>query len=222
MSAHPHTESTEMYLKALAELSGGQAVATGRLAERLGITQVSANERVKRLADQGLVNHQPFKGIVLTDTGRAVAHDVIRRQRLWECFLHDHLGVAWQDIYEYACDLEHATAPAVTAALADFLGHPSRCPHGDPIPDAAGVIDRVAGVPLSTLGVGQGGQVLAVQATSTEVFAYLAQRGLLPGRTVRVLEVAPLQGPLTVQVDGASVALGLLLAELIVVQPGPK
>ncbi len=219
MASSSLTESTEMYLKALAELGVGEPVSIARLAERLGITTVSANERINRLADQGLVTHLPYKGAVLTESGRAIAYDVIRRQRLWECFLHDQLKLDWPSIYEFACDLEHATTPAVTEALAAYLGHPTRCPHGHPIPGPNVEFEPLQGLPLSRLPLGQSGRVLAVQATSTEVFRHLAQRGLLPGRRVSVEEAAPLQGPLTVRVEGVEVALGLLLAELILVQP---
>jgi DtxR family transcriptional regulator, Mn-dependent transcriptional regulator len=212
------TESTEMYLKALAELGGEEPVSMARLAKRLGITPVSANERINLLAAQGLVTHLPYKGAALTEAGRPMAYNVIRRQRLWECFLHDQLKLEWQSVYEFACDLEHATTPAVTEALAAYLGHPTHCPHGNPIPGPNGQFEPLQGILLSRLPLGQNAQILAVQATSTEVFRYLAQRRLLPGRCVSVVEKAPLQGPLTVEVEGVEVALGLLLAELIVVK----
>ncbi|MEP7356203.1 MAG: metal-dependent transcriptional regulator [Anaerolineales bacterium] len=212
------TESTEMYLKALAELGGEEPVSMARLAKRLGITPVSANERINLLAAQGLVSHLPYKGAVLTKAGRLKAYNVIRRQRLWEYFLHDKLKLEWAAIYEFACDLEHAMTPVVTEALAAYLGHPTHCPHGNPIPGPDGSFEPLPGMPLSSLPLGQSAQILAVQATSTEVFRHLAQRGLLPGRCVNVVEAAPLQGPLTVRVEGSEVALGLLLAELIVVQ----
>jgi len=213
------TESTEMYLKALAELDRGEPVSIARLAERLGITTVSANERINRLAEQGLVTHLPYKGAVLTAAGCAIANNVIRRQRLWECFLHDQLKLDWAAVYEFACELEHATPPAVTEALAAYLHVPAHCPHGRPIPGPNGELEPLPGVPLTQLPLWQPAHILAVQATSADVFRYLAQRGLLPGRPVCVLEAAPLNGPLTVRVGEAEVALGLQLAELIVAQP---
>lgn len=124
------SESTEMYLKALAEL-GDRDVAIARLAGRLGVTHVSANEMMRRLAEQGLVKHTPYKGVTLTKKGREVAANVLRRQRLWEVFLYQHLKIEWAKIYELACSLEHATAPEVTDALADFLGNPTVCPRGN-------------------------------------------------------------------------------------------
>ncbi len=122
------SESTEMYLKAMVELSHGDKVAVGRLAERLGVTNVSANEMVHRLTDQGLVAHIPYKGVALTEIGQTAACSVLRRQRLWECFLYEHLKIEWAKLYELACALEHATAPEVTEALAVYLGDPKFCP----------------------------------------------------------------------------------------------
>src|SRR3989304_562568 len=117
------SESTEMYLKSMVELSGREMVAIGRLAERLSVTSVSANEMMRRLSEQGLVKHTPYKGVALTKKGREAACNVLRRQRLWECFLYDHLKIEWTQLYELACSLEHATAPKVTEALA-VLGDP--------------------------------------------------------------------------------------------------
>jgi DtxR family Mn-dependent transcriptional regulator len=222
MNSHLLTESSEMYLKALAELGGDEPVPIARLAERLGITQVSTNERIKRLAEQGLVSHIQFKGVALTNAGRLVANNVIRRQRLWEHFLYSHLLIPWENIYEYACDLEHATAPEVTEALAAFLNHPQHCPHGDSIPSPHGEVEPLSGVALSTLRPGQSGRVLAVRATSTEIYSYLAQHHLMPEQAIKVLEIAPLQGPIMVTVNGVEVAIGLLLAELILIQLDPN
>src|SRR5512141_2181573 len=147
--------STEMYLKAMAELGADDVVAVGRLAGRLGVTNVSANEMMRRLTDQGLVSHTPYKGVALTEEGRAAACSVLRRQRLWECFLYQHLHIEWAKLYELACSLEHATAPEVTEALAVFLGDPKTCPRGNPIPAADGTFTPLDGIPLSEAKVGE-------------------------------------------------------------------
>jgi DtxR family transcriptional regulator, Mn-dependent transcriptional regulator len=216
------SESTEMYLKAIAEVGGDGPVPIARVAERLNITQVSASEMIRRLTEQEFVQHTPYKGVVLTAPGRRHANSVIRRQRLWECFLYDQLKLGWARIYELACDLEHATAPEVTEALAAFLNYPTRCPHGDPIPNAEGECEPIGGMRLSSVPIGAAVRVIAIQATSTNVFEYLEQRGILPGWTVTVLEAAPLQGPLTVRVNDTQVALGLLMADLVVVEVTEK
>ena len=227
MSVQHLSESTEMYLKAMIEISDHEVVAIGRLAERLSVTPVSANEMVRRLNEQGLVSHTPYKGVSLTEKGHEVASNVVRRQRLWECFLHDHLKIEWAQVYELACSLEHATAPEVADALAAFLGEPKTCPHGNPICAADGSFTPLEGVSLSTVKPGETVRVLAVNATSTDVLRYLQERGLLPGCELTVVEAEPMQGPLTLRVDpagesgagGKEVALGLLLAEFVLVKP---
>ena len=210
------SESTEMYLKAMAEF-GDCDVAIARLATRLGVTPVSANEMIKKLGEHGLVSHTPYKGVNLTKKGREVACDVLRRQRLWEVFLYEHLKIEWAKIYELACSLEHATAPEVTEALAEFLGHPKACPRGNPIPDPNGTFTPLQAVSLSEVEIGKTMKVLAVNATATDVLTYLQERDILPGQEIEVIGLAPLDGPLTLRVNGKEVALGLQIAEFVLV-----
>lgn len=217
------SESVEMYLKSVAELGGEHnPVPIGRIAERLGVSPVSVNEMMKRLGEQDLIHHQPYKGIVLTMDGRILANSVIRRQRLWECFLVDHLNLDWAKVHDLACDLEHATATEVTEALADYLDHPKKCPHGNPIPNPAGEVKAAKNKPLNNLALGRPARIKAIVPASGEVMAYLAEREMRPGQFVKVLEAAPLQGPLTLEVGEAPYAkmtvLGLNLAELVLVE----
>ena len=212
------TESTEMYLKAMAELGAGDVVAVGRLAGRLGVTNVSANEMVHRLTESGLLSHTPYKGVSLTEDGRTAACSVLRRQRLWECFLYEHLKIEWAKLYELACSLEHATAPEVTEALAVFLGNPQFCPRGNPIPAADGSILPLNGILLREAPIGATVRILAVNATATDVLRYVQERNLLPGRSLTIVEAAPMDGPLSLRVDGKEVALGLQLAEFIITE----
>jgi DtxR family Mn-dependent transcriptional regulator len=210
-----------MYLKAIAEANDREAVAVNRLADRLSVTTVSANEMVHRLGEQGLVEHTPYKGVALTPKGREAASNVLRRQRLWEVFLYEHLKIEWARIYELACALEHATAPEVTDALAVFLGNPTTCPRGNPIPAADGSFTALNGRLLSQVGVGATVRVIAVNATETNVLKYLQVRGILPGQEMTVLEAAPMQGPLTLRIGGKEVALGLQVADFVIVNPKP-
>lgn len=216
------SESVEMYLKSVAELGGEyEPVPIGRVAERLGVSPVSANEMMKRLVEQKYINHQPYKGVSLTTGGRRIANSVIRRHRLWECFLFDHLELDWAKVHDLACDLEHATATEVTEALADYLGNPAKCPHGNPIPDRDGHISQQQNIPLSILEVGQEAQIKAIVPESSEVMAYFADRGLQPDQLVKIVDAAPLKGPLTLRVgrqgEATEIALGLTLADLVLV-----
>ena len=221
MNSQPLSESTEMYLKAMAELSDNNVVAIARLAEHLNVTPVSVNEMVRRLSEQGLMTHTPYKGVKLTKKGREVAGNVLRRQRLWECFLYEHLKIEWAQLYELACSLEHATAPEVTEALAVFLGDPKTCPRGNPIPAADGSFKPLNGLTLNTVSVGETVEVMAVNATSTDVLKYLYERNVVPGCKLTVVEAAPLQGPLMLRAGGKEIALGLSMAKFVIVKPNP-
>lgn len=213
------SESVEMYVKSVAELGGDrQPVPIGRVAERMDVTPVSANEMMKRLGSQGYIEHQMYKGVQLTSAGLALANNIIRRQRLWECFLVDKLKLDWARSHELACDLEHATAEEVVEALVSYLGSPTHCPHGNPIPEADSQEPLQSGVLLSELATGHTGRILAIRPENHEVLAYLHDRKLLPGRVVTVIETAPLQGPLTLRLDDDEVVLGLNLASLVQIE----
>ncbi len=216
------SDSVEMYLKSLAELGGvSSSVPIGRVAERLGVSPVSANEMMKRLGEQSLIHHIPYTGVKLTAKGTRSANSVIRRQRLWEIFLVDHLQLNWAAAYDMACDLEHATSPEVTESLAAFLGQPARCPHGNPIPDPEGQIGKSSEISIADLEIGQIARIQAIFPESGEVLEYLAEKNLLPGNLVSVVEAEPLEGPLTLLVerenDNEQVILGLNIASLILV-----
>lgn len=215
-----YSESVEMYLKTLANLGGaGGPVPIAQLAERLAITPVSANEMIQRLVREGLVGHQPYKGVVLTQAGRQLAGSVIRRERLWERFLADHLGLEWARVHEWACQLEHATAPEVSEALDAFLNYPATCPQGNPIPRGEADLRPEAGGRLSDLLPGQSARLAAFEDESAEVLTYLERRGLRPGAVVTVTELGPRQGPLTLRTAGQEVTLGLNLAATVRVAP---
>lgn len=213
------SESMEMYLKTVAELGGAEApVPIGRVAERMEVTAVSANEMMKRLAAQGWITHRPYKGVVLTRSGSKLANNVIRRQRLWECFLVDKLHLDWAKSHDLACELEHATAAEVAEALAAYLDHPTHCPHGNPIPAADSETESLSGTPLSELAIGQTGRIVAIHPGTEEILSHLFARQIVPGQQVTLVEAAPLQGPLTLNIGDRDVALGLNLASLVLVE----
>lgn len=211
-------ETVEMYLKTIAELTvGNEPVVIARVAERLGVSAVSANEMVRRLAAQELLTHQRYQGVALTDAGRNTAHNVMRRQRLWECFLADHLKLNWAGVYEVACRLEHATSNVLAEALAAYLGHPEVCPHGNPIPRGDGSLPELKARPLTTLGVGEAGHIKSILPATTEVYAYLNRHCVTPAQPFTVVEIAPMDGPITLNMARGWVALGRPMAELVLV-----
>ena len=136
MKHEPFNESTEMYLKTISELAEKEEapVPISALAERMGVSNVSATEMVHRLGEQGLLQHEPYKGVSLSTMGRQRATAIIRTHHMWECFLAGKLQFPWEQVHDFACRLEHATDSAVTEALAAYLNQPQRCPHGNPTP----------------------------------------------------------------------------------------
>jgi DtxR family Mn-dependent transcriptional regulator len=207
-----------MYLKTIAELSVvGEIIPVTSLAGHLSISTVSASEMVHKLQSQGLVEHLPYKGVSLTLEGSRRANVVLRHHRLWECFLTDQLGLTWEKAYEFACELEHATDDAVANALADFLGSPETCPHGNPIPTADGQINVPDGVCLVDMNPGEGGSILRIQGPSSEMLKYLEEKDLRPGRKLQIDAVDPFDGPITVDLGPKQHVLGRQVAGHIIV-----
>ena len=220
MKHESFNESIEMYLKTVSELAAGDGLAPiSALAERLGVSTVSATEMVHRLCEKGLLDHTPYKGVALTEDGRRRARRVIRRHRLWECFLVDYLNLPWEKVHDYACRLEHATDTAVTEALAAFLHNPATCPHGNPIPSADGDVTAVHDTPLSDLQPGDRGAITRIHPESELLLDYLAARHILPGQPLEFEELAPFNGPLMIKIDGETHALGQEIAAHIFTEP---
>jgi len=216
---HVSNESIEMYLKSISELEISEApVSISRLAQRLGVSSPSAIEMVKRLAEQDLVTHTPYKGAELTDKGRKRAYSILRRHRLWERFLADSLGLAWENVHDYACRLEHATASEVTNALAEFLQNPATCPHGNPIPDVQGNLIEQVTIPLSEMVIGQTARLVNIAYEETILLDYLAKRDFFPGTVITLEDIAPYQGPFIIQIGDRTEALGREIAARIFVE----
>jgi DtxR family Mn-dependent transcriptional regulator len=175
--------SPEMYLKSLFELSpADEPVSIAAVASHLGVTPVSASEMVHRLERGRLVVHRRYRGVRLTTGGRQHAIGVIRRHRLWECFLHGELGLPWEDVHDLACELEHAAGDEVTEALAQRLGHPLRCPHGNLIPDGQRHLAPDTTSALDSLAEGDQAVLVSVHPETNATLAYLAAHDFHPGR----------------------------------------
>ncbi len=212
-------ESAEMYLKTVSELAeSGAPVPISALADRLGVSPVSATEMVHRLQGNGLLAHRPYKGILLTDDGYRQAADVIRNHRLWECFLVDHLGLPWDKVHDFACRLEHASASQVTDALDSFLGFPATCPHGNPISPADERIGEAAHRSLAELHAGDKAAVVNIHPETGELLSYLYELGLVPGSRLAVLDVVPFGGPIVLNVEGEQRYLGQEAAAFVFIR----
>ncbi|MGH2955551.1 MAG: metal-dependent transcriptional regulator [Solirubrobacterales bacterium] len=216
-NAHPqrrNAEGTENYAKAVYQLQSRAegSVGTGAVAERLGVTPASASAMLKRLADEGLVEHTPYHGVRLTKRGEKVALEVIRHHRLIELFLAEVLDMPWDRVHEEAEVLEHHISEELEERIATTLGDPLRDPHGDPIPSRDLAIAADDTVSLAELEVGSDGVFERVSDRDPEMLRYLDSRGIRPGVRVRVAGREPFDGPIRIEVDGEEHALGAPLA----------
>src|SRR4051794_19475805 len=213
-NGHPKrrtNEGAENYAKALYELQARDEVAVGTkaVAERLGVTPASASGMLKRLAEDGVVEYEPYHGARLTPDGERIALEVIRHHRLIELFLAEVLDMPWDRVHSEAEVLEHVLSEDLEALIAAKLGHPTQDPHGDPIPTVELELpESRRGVALQDLEPGQSGRFLRVSDADPEMLRWLAERCVRPGDAIEVLDKQPFGGPLSVQVGGAVHVLG--------------
>jgi DtxR family Mn-dependent transcriptional regulator len=197
------SRSVEDYLKAVFNLTErGDAASTSALADALEVQPASVTGMVKRLAESGLLEHLPYRGVRLTDRGSREALRVIRRHRILETYLAERLGYSWDDVHDEAERLEHAASDELIERMAASLEDPSHDPHGAPIPTSAGEIEATDYATLADIARGDEVDIRAVQDEDAERLRYMEARGLKPGVRVCVEERAPYGGPLTVRVGG--------------------
>jgi DtxR family transcriptional regulator, Mn-dependent transcriptional regulator len=208
-----------MYMKAIYRLEReGPGVTTSALATELGVAPASVSGMLKKLVNDGYVEHEVRGDIELTQKGLEVAVGVVRRNRLAERLLTDVLGMPWDEVYAEACILEHAITDRVEERLVVALGNPQTCPHGHPIPPKDLTEPVRGGIPLAQVEAGESATVSGVTEQMPEILRYLGQVGLRPGARVQVEEKAPLGGPLTIDVAGERHAISLELARMVMVE----
>ena len=211
------------YLKAIWAVAGTGVASTKDVSERLSITPASVTNMFARLRDMGLVGYERYKGASLTEEGRIEALCLLRRHRLIETFLLEHLGYSWQEVHEEAESLEHAVSDEFTERLAKLLGHPEHSPYGHPIPETDGALPLERSYPLSDATVGCRVRISKVSDEDASILEHLWQRGLVPGRLLNVIEARVLDGVIAVDDDnGAFHVLGGPLANSVFVQNFPE
>jgi len=225
------SESVEEYLEAIYGFNEKGGLAKNQdLSDKLNVSPPSVTQMIQRLSEEGLVDYKPYKGTTLTGKGMALAQKVVRKHRLLERFLCDHLGIPHERVHGEACRMEHGMSDETTAALCKALNNPETCPDDDPIPpcpldvqscgeceEARTGGDQPLITQLSYLKPGEGGRV-AFMRGGRQSCQRLADMGLTPGAYVKVVNAAPFRGPVRVEVRGTSLALGRGLASQVFVQ----
>jgi DtxR family transcriptional regulator, Mn-dependent transcriptional regulator len=210
------SDSIQDYVKEIYKLqSATERATTSAIAERMGVAASSATAMVKKLTALGLAAHEPYRGVVLTKSGVAVAIEVIRHHRLLEQYLAETLGLSIDAVHAEADRLEHALSEELEARIDASLGYPTHDPHGDPIPDAELRIDTRELGSLEALAEGREATVRRVPDGDPGLLRYLDELGLVPGQRVRLRTAAPFHGPLTVEIDGRESAISRDLAARI-------
>ena len=207
------SEAQEDYLKQIFILGEDrQKVSTQALAHRLEVRPASVTEMVGRLAQLGLVEHVRYRGVSLTESGRCVALEMLRHHRLLETFLVEVLGYGWDQVHEEAERLEHVISERFEARIAEAMGHPTRDPHGDPIPtEDLSMPPETVPMSLAEFSAGERGTLARVGAQDRDNLDLLNRLGLAPGSSVEV--IAAEGNALRVRVGGESFLLPGFLAE---------
>lgn len=214
--------TVENYVKTIALIADrnppGEAVATGELAQAMGVSPGTVTAMLKALDEASLATYTPYEGARLTDAGRRLALMVIRRHRLLELFLARTLDMTWDEVHEEAEHMEHAVSELLIDRIERFLGHPAVDPHGDPIPAADGSLNEPKGVPLSRCRPGSAFRVIRVMDQDPAFLRYLTECGLALNAEGLLRENRPEAGAVVCRLGDRDVALGAAAAEKVLVE----
>lgn len=212
------SHTVENYIKAIFQLSerDGTTISTSALSEKLKTTSASVTDMLKKLAELDLLVYKKYYGVQLTEQGKSLAVQIVRKHRLWETFLHEKLNISWDKVHEIAEQLEHINAPGLIEPLNDFLGNPKFDPHGDPIPDAQGRFTLRNQVLLSNLDTGDKATIVGVRIQEPEFLQYLQGLGLLIHSSLQVIDKIKYDGSIRIVTgDGKESLLSLNTAQNI-------
>jgi DtxR family transcriptional regulator, Mn-dependent transcriptional regulator len=193
-------------------------IGTSALAELMDVTAPAVNRMVTKLKENGLLEHEPYQGIRLTDKGQRAALKELRRHRIAEVFLVQVMGFGWHEVHAEADQMSHGISDAVAERMAEMAGNPTHCPHGEPIPPPDGELPAVNDVRLSEAPQGVELQITRVRTREADRLEYIAALGLMPGKHLEIIHVAPFNGPIQLKVGSEYRIIGHNLAELIKVK----
>ncbi|NMA82865.1 MAG: metal-dependent transcriptional regulator [Epulopiscium sp.] len=212
------TRNKQDYLKIIYELGGTtQPVSNKDIALALGISAPSVTEMIKKLLKEGYLKATPYKGTHLTEKGIQEAAQIVKRHRLWEVFLVEHLGFNWEDVHEEAEKLEHVTSLELEKRLEEYLHHPKCCPHGSVISYEN---ENVQPMEYKTLDLILEGEEVIIKRVrdQKELLQYVSDMGLGIGDKIKIINLAPYNGPITIKKQDITIMIGKEAAKFIYVE----
>jgi len=211
--------SEENYLKAIYHLQETDGkVTTNALAERLRTKAASVTDMMKKLDSKKLLHYKPYYGFSLSAEGKRIALSVIRRHRLWECFLADRLKFDWKEVHSIAEDLEHVSSKKLIDKLDEYLGYPEADPHGDPIPDSKGKLRQSNTIALNELQLNQPAEILQVTDQSDEILEHLKQKNIGIGTKIEVKKIFAFDQSLEIKAKNQIITITQQLAKSLFVK----
>lgn len=205
------TISKENYLKTVFlynNRAGHKMAGTTAIAKELNVSKAAISDMTRRLAEDGLLHHEKYKGMRLTHTGKAIALQILRKHRLWESFLHEVLKMPWGEVHDEAERLEHHTSNYLIDKIDDYLGNPLYDPHGSPIPDTNGKMPPKRDlIPLTDTKVGAIYLTAHVHDRNAQMMNYLSRIGLVLNSEIKILEQFDFDQSIRIQLNEQSFLL---------------
>jgi len=214
------TISKENYLKTIYQRAqtNNEPVTTSYVASKLEVSNAATSEMAKKLSDDGLISHEKYKGIELTDNGREIALQIIRRHRLWELFLIKVLGLSWGEVHDEAEMLEHSTSELLINTIDDYLGNPKFDPHGSPIPDRFGNLPVTpAIIALTKCRTGKKYRIAKINDKSSELMNYFSRLGLELEKEIAIEDRLEFDNSITLSIDNRIHSLSEKICENVYV-----
>lgn len=212
------SQAVQDYLKTIYKLEETGLVSTTAIAKELNISGASVTGMLKRLSTMKLVDYNSYKGVKLTTEGRKIALEIIRHHRLLELYLKEALGFSLEKVHDEACRLEHVISPEFVEKINELLGNPEFDPHGHPIPTREGTINRNNEQMLVTVTSGDHVMIKRLSDSDSEMLAYFEKKGLVPNTTLKIIDKAPFNGPITAFYNGENQIIGNEIAKNIYIE----
>jgi DtxR family Mn-dependent transcriptional regulator len=197
------TSAEENYLKAIYHLTDGgkKSVSTNDVSAEMKTKPASVSDMLRKLGEKEVIEYRKYYGLHITEEGKKLALQTIRKHRLWEVFLVEKLKFSWDEVHEVANDLSHVKSKVLIQRLDEYLGFPKFDPHGDPIPDEYGDVRSRPRLPLNELDLGSTGQIVAVKDSSPAFLRYLDKVGAYIGARIKVMDKTEFDGSVEILVD---------------------